>query len=231
VTASKNGYWRWVLSIGALLLSVLLGFQYFNAKMACDKEAANPEVIDFEVELTQAFPKDFVANRSDCGSLVNGWTIERLGSALYLAGERPIWQTEGKKLREGDFTIRVTHLPTFTHPHIVRVEKRGETITLHGTQLSGRGGYDYANVQQTKTLVLTQQQAKVFSNLYGDGLHGRIWTVFDYAVLDGTSIYLESHDSDGYRVLEETEGNYERLDRLAIFLIETLGWDPHPPRS
>lgn len=231
MTATKNGYWRWVLSTGALLLAMLIGFQYYNAKIACGKEAENPEVVDFAVELTQSFPKGFVENRSDCGSLINGWTIERLGNAIYLADEPPIWQSEGQKVREGDFTLRVTHLPTFTYPHIVRVEKRGETVTLHGTHLSGRGGYDYGDVQQTKSLVLTQQQAKEFSNLYDDGLPGRIWTVFDYAVLDGTSIYLETFDSDGYRVLEETEGNYDRLDRLAIFLIETLGWDPHPPRT
>ncbi len=231
MTASKNGYWRWVLWICALLMTVLIGLLYYNAKIACSKKAANADPIDFRVEVARQFPKGFVEKRGDCGELVNRWTVENLGGVLHLADEAAIVQSERAEWREGDFTIRVSHLPSFTHLHIVRVEKRGKAITLFGTRLGGTSDSPIPKVLQTKRVVLDPQQSEEFMNIYDDGLPGRIWTVFDYAVLDGTTIYLETYDSDGYRVLEETEGNYERLDKLAIFLIETLGWDPHPPRT
>lgn len=72
--------------------------------------------------------------------------------------EPPVWKLA--RSGRGDAAFRLVWPPTFGHPLAVRVEKRGDQITLRAVILDGHGGYERGVIAFDRRWTLTPDQWK-----------------------------------------------------------------------
>jgi hypothetical protein len=106
--------------------------------------------------------------------------------------------------------IRFIWVPTFNKPISIRATKIGDKVILRVVRMSGKGGYDWENIEVQKELPLTQQQWTDIVTLASvDGAREpsqkaekelREHFVEAMSGLDGSTWYLEVRDRNGYTV-------------------------------
>jgi hypothetical protein len=133
------------------------------------------------------FPQRSLHERDDAHAFLARW----FGGALRGLDEPRLWAAPGRPAR-----FRLLVLPTFAHPHAVRVEAVGAGWTSVGKRADGQGGYELGRVDRRVERALTADEANRLEHLLARLGFWSLPLQGDDEGLDGTTWVLEGA-SDG----------------------------------
>lgn len=120
------------------------------------------------------------------------------GTALERMNE-PQLQAATKNL--GQDVYRLTILPTWGNPISIRVQKHGETYSVHSRRLDGQGGYDPGRLVEAKDVELSAGDSEVLARLIENLNFMRIPSEENIAGMDGDQWIFEGVSQGRYHVM------------------------------
>jgi hypothetical protein len=111
---------------------------------------------------------------------------------------------------------RITILPTWGNPIVVRLRKQGETYALSARRLDGQGGYDPGKLVESKEVNLSLQDSRAFEALLHklDFFHLR--SADEVLGKDGDQSVLEGVYQGRYHVITRWTASYHTAERGLI---------------
>jgi hypothetical protein len=129
---------------------------------------------------------------------VHDLVVRWYSSHLRAMGEPSLLAMRGRDRH----VVRFLKLPTWGPPEAIRVERRGDTVTLVHRVLSGQGGYDPGHLATDQTRTLTRADWARLEQAIASADGWTAPTRTDFRGRDGEQWVVELVDGDRYHVLD-----------------------------
>jgi hypothetical protein len=148
-------------------------------------------------------------------------------SALKAAGEQPLPSLAADA--PDKINVRFIWLRSFNKPMIVRIREQDEgRAVLEAKRLSGRGGYEPGQVEETLARDLTLTESRAFRSLLeASGLSGEPAANCD-AGLDGARWVLEVIDDGKYAFFDRWSPENGAVRDVGLAMLQLTGFDLEP---
>jgi hypothetical protein len=127
--------------------------------------------------------------------------------------------------------IRFLWLRTFHCPIAVRIEKQGDSILLHATELTGKGGYEPGKIKNIVKKDISKNDYEKISQLLIDTDFWKLPTIISAINQDGTVTVnadgarwiLEVRESEKYHVVDRWSPESGKYRELCLYMLELSG--------
>ncbi len=166
------------------------------------------------------FPKMVFGKNVQVHSFVENWYSKHLRAM----NEQSIYAQRGnKEIR----VCRFTCLRSFDRPFCIRVESEKGMTTVITKILSGKGGYDPGELEETKKNNIDAKALNSLELLLSSIEFSKMKSVVEDEQLDGAQWIFESLVNGKYKIVDRTSPKKgSKLGRIAEWFFEHAEWRP-----